>query len=401
MDETPTGAGGSAIGRGVLSVAGFLVAAVGLTYFLNRQGDQRDESPAALGTDVATDPAGQPSPDAPAADPGSASGSATELVAGPATGDAPSVDVMRVEPGGAAIVAGRARPGASVAVLSGDRRVAEVQADETGRFVAMFDAGTSDAPRALTVVASSPDGTTTRSDQVVVILPNAAAPDGDEAGEVALAGTAGIAAAAVLSPDKAEVIPLSRPTGARRGQVAFASISYGDAGAVALDGFGLPGAGIRVYVDGELMAEGEVDTDGRWAITVPGSAPGTYTIRVDQIDEAGNVLSRTETPFRRDTGGGAPPRPGEVSIVVQPGNNLWTLARIHYGSGMRYTQLFDANTRLISNPDLIYPGQIFHVPDRVGAAEGDAGVEGRSGLAPRGTDGISAAGRSGERREPE
>lgn len=382
MDTTPNGAGGSAIGRGALSVAGFLVAAIGLTYFLTRGSGQPDEGAPAPGTETAADALDPPSAEAPAA-----SGEA-------AAGDAPSVDVMRVEPDGSAIVAGRARPGSTVAVLSGDRPVAEVTADEAGRFVAMFDAGTSDAPRALTVVSTSSDGTATRSDQVVVILPNAATSgaDGPEA-----AGT-GVAAAAVLSPDKAEVTPLAPPSGARRGQVAFASISYGDAGAVALDGFGLPGAAIRVYVDGELTAEGRVGTDGRWAITVPGTAPGTYTIRVDQVDEAGDVLSRTETPFRRDTGGGAPPRPGEVSIVVQPGNNLWTLARIHYGSGMRYTQIFDANTGLISNPDLIYPGQIFHVPERAG---GEAAAEGRSGLAPRGADGISPAGRSGERREPE
>ena len=51
-------------------------------------------------------------------------------------------------------------------------------------------------------------------------------------------------------------------------------------------------------------------------------------------------------------------RPPEVGVVtVQPGGNLWTIARLHLGSGVRYTQIFTANRDLIRDPDLIYPGQ--------------------------------------------
>ena len=49
---------------------------------------------------------------------------------------------------------------------------------------------------------------------------------------------------------------------------------------------------------------------------------------------------------------------------MQPGHNLWTLAREHYGSGVLYTQIFTANRDLIRDPDLIYPGQIFAMPAR-------------------------------------
>jgi nucleoid-associated protein YgaU len=48
--------------------------------------------------------------------------------------------------------------------------------------------------------------------------------------------------------------------------------------------------------------------------------------------------------------------------VVQPGNSLWKLARESYGQGVRYTVIYEANKEQISNPDLIYPGQVFAVP---------------------------------------
>ena len=295
------------------------------------------------------------------------------------TPGAPSVEVLRVEPGGAAVVAGRARPGANVAVLAGDRPLAEVRADEAGRFVALFDAGVSTEPRALTVESKDADGATERSEQVVVLLPSAegAAPaDAAAASDTAAAPAAtqspatpepaapapAVATTAILSPDAAEVTPLARPAGLRPGQVTVGAISYGETGAATLQGFGAPGAAVRVYLDGDERAEGRVGSDGRWRLDLPESAPGTYRLRIDQIDAAGKVVSRVETPFRRDTGGAAPTRPGEAEIVVQPGNNLWTLARIHYGSGVRYTQIFDANAAIIADPDLIYPGQVFRMP---------------------------------------
>jgi len=48
---------------------------------------------------------------------------------------------------------------------------------------------------------------------------------------------------------------------------------------------------------------------------------------------------------------------------VQPGNSLWRIARRLYGTGFGYTQIFEANKNRIADPDLIYPGQVFEVPN--------------------------------------
>jgi hypothetical protein len=50
-------------------------------------------------------------------------------------------------------------------------------------------------------------------------------------------------------------------------------------------------------------------------------------------------------------------------ITVQPGNSLWRISREHYGEGVRYVQIYQANVDQIRDPDLIYPGQIFVLPD--------------------------------------
>jgi nucleoid-associated protein YgaU len=61
--------------------------------------------------------------------------------------------------------------------------------------------------------------------------------------------------------------------------------------------------------------------------------------------------------------------PKDGRVVIQPGNNLWRISRVLYGSGTKYTLLYEANKDQIRNPNLIYPGQVFKTPDVAPKAE--------------------------------
>jgi nucleoid-associated protein YgaU len=165
------------------------------------------------------------------------------------------------------------------------------------------------------------------------------------------------------------------------------------------------------------MAAGAIPQDGRWLLTLADTAPGIYTLRADQLDAAGKVTARFETPFKREApealavvaqGDPAPPvaaeatedtapaapeavaaeglatktppttlaaptadtalvvadtPPAPVTVTVQPGFTLWSIAQNRYGDGTLYVQVFEANRASIKDPDLIYPGQVFAVPE--------------------------------------
>ena len=49
-------------------------------------------------------------------------------------------------------------------------------------------------------------------------------------------------------------------------------------------------------------------------------------------------------------------------LVVVRGDNLWNIARAHYGAGLHHTVIYGANKEQIRDPDLIYPGQVFSLP---------------------------------------
>ncbi len=153
--------------------------------------------------------------------------------------------------------------------------------------------------------------------------------------------------------------------------VVIDTISYDLDGEVSLGGRGSGTGFVRAYLDNRPILTTEIGVDGQWRMALPDVDTGVYTLRVDQVDAAGVVTSRIETPFKRErrevlaTLDPDPPRnAGQRAIVVtvQPGNTLWGIADEKYGDGLLFVRVFDANRDRIRDPDLIYPGQVFSLP---------------------------------------
>ena len=57
-----------------------------------------------------------------------------------------------------------------------------------------------------------------------------------------------------------------------------------------------------------------------------------------------------------------PPKPVNQTYTVVTGVCLWGIAKKFYGNGSKYTIIYDANKDKITNPNLIYPGQVLTIP---------------------------------------
>ena len=167
------------------------------------------------------------------------------------------------------------------------------------------------------------------------------------------------------TPEGVEVLNAARPDALEN--IALDTISYSLDGDVQLAGRAQSDAQVvRVYVNNRPIADLDVDAEGSWRGQLPQIDTGVYTLRVDELDEAGQVTSRVETPFRREDPEVLAERDDDSAaaqrIVVQAGHSLWAIARERYGEGRLFVQLFEANRDRIRDPNLIFPGQVFDLP---------------------------------------
>ncbi|KRR08478.1 LysM peptidoglycan-binding domain-containing protein, partial [Bradyrhizobium valentinum] len=303
----------------------------------------------------------------------------------------PAFDVARIEPNGEAVIAGRAAPGVTVELLRNGELHDRVVADPSGQFAMIpppLPPGTYD----LTLRARQPDGTQTMSKQSVTV---ALEPNLKERPVVAL-----------MTPNKPTVV-MSQPAQAKpeTAAVVVEAVEIEAGGKFHVSGRARAGAPVRLYLNDSFIASVTAATDGRFAVTInEGIGPGNYRVRLDEVDsKSGAVRGRAEVPFNApdpvvtasvpartspsrqpdsvallqskvaDATAATLPDVTNSSTVVVPkittttvsrGDSLWRISQATYGAGTRYATIYKANREQIRNPNLIYPGQTFVIPNR-------------------------------------
>ena len=261
-------------------------------------------------------------------------------------------------------------------------------------------------------------------------------------------------ATVILADEDGVRVLQDRTPSAANPAVTIDTISYSSNGDVILGGRGQAGNFVRIYLDNQSIATSKISANGYWTLELSDIEPGIYTLRVDELNATGDVVSRAETPFKREAAeelaelmapetepeepsvevpsqsvaeapivqADAPPsdapepaddtaselavtqvevtvqaevaglnpqderssdgetvaieaQPADTASVlrspsqkfrvrtVQPGSTLWAIAKESYGAGIEYFKVFEANKERIRDPDLIYPGQVFEIPD--------------------------------------
>jgi nucleoid-associated protein YgaU len=280
--------------------------------------------------------------------------------------------------------------------------LSQIAADASGQFATLLTLSPSETPRLLSLVHIGPDGTEIPGPDSLALAPvkapevtaEAAAETTPETATETATETAPETAGLLVSPEGVSVVESGSTSAAPALPISIETIAYGAAGEVNLSGMAGLGAKLRIYLDEAPIAEAVAEETGKWSATLADVAAGLHVLRVDEVDAAGAVVSRFETPFEREVAtqelaaaeaeAAAPevapasePATNEpatadpaaaaaaapITITVQPGFTLWAIARETYGDGVLYVQVFEANRDKIKDPDLIYPGQVFAIPE--------------------------------------
>jgi len=119
-----------------------------------------------------------------------------------------------------------------------------------------------------------------------------------------------------------------------------------------VDGLGLDSSRVDIQVDGS-----KVTLTGGVATTAEGEKIALAIGNTKGVTQVANNLVAD-----------APHEEAKLYTVVK-GDTLWKIAEKNLGNGARYTEIFEANKPMLSDPDLIFPGQALRIP---GAQAGES-----------------------------
>ncbi|WP_295812995.1 Ig-like domain-containing protein [uncultured Nitratireductor sp.] len=495
--------------KGLLFLSGAVIAGFGAAYLLGAFDAQTPPSAAILSSpspDTSTSSAQSDGEDATAAgtkearlqEPVGKDGkNAQETLKSDPNVTPPSFDIVRVEPNGSMVIAGKAEPNARVEIVNGSTVLGTATTGASGDFAAVLDeplepgdyqivlrATTSDNVAATsieTAIVTVPDDETGQVLALVdqpgapsrlITVPEAKPPQTAETDTPARdapkpdqtvqtpsdtqqqsatsnpeddrEATPSTAEAGTEGRQPAETARAEEPRTSPGGNAARTSSSERESRtspfieAVEIDGQQVFVAGaapvgstIRVYVNQILLGETVTAPNGRFLIEATRDLPiGDYIVRADMLsDDSSTVVARAAVPFTRaegeqvaavaapntttdaggdkvdtkdarlpDSGDAVPidqsgdtgqrrtanadtealeatataPKlaPVDGSVIIRRGDTLWHISRRVYGRGIRYTTLYLANQDQIEDPDRIWPGQVFAVPEST--EEGEA-----------------------------
>jgi nucleoid-associated protein YgaU len=172
----------------------------------------------------------------------------------------------------------------------------------------------------------------------------------------------------IASPEGVRVVQDAGAPPEALTEVQIDAITYTTDGDVALSGRGPSDSQVQILLNNRLVELGEIGPGGQWSLELPDVDPGTYTLTVAQLSPDGEIESRVDTPFLREDPARVAASPMRVGagvsvITVQPGFTLWGIAEANFGQGIAYVQIFEENRDRIRDPDWIFPGQIFRLPE--------------------------------------
>ena len=279
-----------------------------------------------------------------------------------------NIEIARVKPDGAAVVAGSAPPGAMISVFEDKLLLGKTTADSNGEWVVVLEKRLGPGQHLISVAAELEDGSSIMGETSIAIEIYA---DQSTKPLVALLPESQTDMPVLLqSPDDdpAEKTAEAAST-STVAHIGPRSLVWQDETKLSIGGQSRGGVRVTVSANGTFFGDALVLADGSWQVT--GQLTGQLTGQVDKnrnthrlefvlVDNAGQAVARYMLPVRtRDLQKGLD---GSQLVIVNKGDALWRIAYRSFGKGVRYIDIVRKNTGDIDNPDLIYPNQIFALP---------------------------------------
>ena len=270
------------------------------------------------------------------------------------------IEIARVKPDGAAVVAGNSLPGAVISVFEDKILLGKTTADSNGEWVVVLEKRLGPGQHLISVAAELENGKSIMANTSIAIEIY-----GDQSTKplVALLPENQIDMPILLqSPDDEATEKIAEvPSKSAVAQIWPRSLVWQGESKLSIGGQSRGGVRVKISTNGTFFGDALVLADGGWQVTGQiYTNRQIYRLEFALVDNTGQAVATYTLPVRtRDLQKGLD---GAQLVIVNKGDALWRIAYRSFGEGVRYIDIVRKNTGDINNPDLIFPNQIFVLP---------------------------------------
>ena len=274
--------------------------------------------------------------------------------------------VIRVRPDGSLVIAGKSLPNSKVEIISGSKVIAVTTSDKIGDFVAVPEKQLESGEYFLSFRQTTKDKKVIIANKSVAINVTGAKKDIPLVAIVDNEGKLG--AKVIQAPGLDENKDISKEEkniieDQRDPYIAILAITHDTkVGQLVLSGRAHNGVQINAGFTGKETSSTKIIND-EWTLSIPGKLiAGKQKVFAVLLGKDGKVLSESSIII---SGKIIQNANGKTFVVVQKGDALWNIAYQRLGVGNRYIDIVKLNKDKITNPDLIYPKQLFIIPKQI------------------------------------
>ena len=276
------------------------------------------------------------------------------------------LEVIRVRPDGSLVIAGKGLPNSKVEIISGSKVIAVTTSDKIGDFVAVPEKQLESGEYFLSFRQTTEDKKVIIANKSVAInvtgakndIPIVAIIDSEGKLGAKVIQAPGLDDNKQISKEEKNIIEDQRDP-----YIAILAITHDTkVGQLVLSGRAHNGVQINAGFTGKETSSTKIIND-EWTLSIPGKLiAGKQKVFAVLLGKDGKVLSENSIII---SGKIIQNANGKTFVVVQKGDALWNIAYQRLGVGNRYIDIVKLNKNKITNPDLIYPKQLFIIPNQV------------------------------------
>ena len=277
----------------------------------------------------------------------------------------PEIDIIKVSPDGSFVIAGKGQPNSNINILNKGDLIDSSIVDSDGNWVVVSKENLKTGDNLISIDQINNNGLVLRHKQLFITKIDEHKKD--QPLVISVPNKNGENINIIQQPSEKQKIykvqndlVIQKKIKSNKKIFNVKTIFFNENGFISIQGEVNFGKRIELYINKKIMETIKIE-NSKWQYNSDTIFDyGLHDLLVVLKSDKDEILDKITLPFMRvEMPYNDVP---ENFILIKPGDMLWTIAYRLYGDPFKYIQIFEENKDQITNPDLIFPGQLFSIP---------------------------------------